>query len=139
MQPEHRAGGLRQVGERRLHPPQGLARRDLRLGADAFGRAPRGTVQIDEDTALEAPAPGTVEGEVAHHPPRIGRLRGSRHRRRLGGEPQQDVLHHVLGERLAAQKAPGAGDVAGPVALKARERPGGAAGARTAAGATIGR
>ncbi|GLS56605.1 hypothetical protein GCM10007886_47900 [Methylobacterium gregans] len=123
MQPEHRADGLGQVGERRLHPLEGVPRRDLSLGRRPVGGAPRRPVEIGEVAALEAPAPRAVEGEIAHHPPRIGGLRDRRHRRRLGGEPQQHVLHHVLGERRAAQDRPGARKVAGAVALQPRERP----------------
>lgn len=124
MQPERRAGGLRQVGERRLHPAQGLPGRDLHLGRRPVGGDLRRPVEIREDPPLEAPAPRAVEGEVAHHPARIGRPRDGRHRRRLRGEAQQNVLHHVLGERRAAQDGSGAGDVAGAVALQLRERPG---------------
>jgi hypothetical protein len=111
------------VGERRLHPPQGLARGDQRLGRRIIGRAPRGTLERCEDPPLEASAPRPVEGEIAHHPARIGRLGGVRHGRRVGGETQQDVLNDVLGERRAAQDVPGAGDIAGPMARQARERP----------------
>jgi hypothetical protein len=123
----HRLG---QFGHRGRHLPQGFPRGGFGLGRPGIGRV-RGGVEVGEQAPLEAPPPRPVQGEVAHHPADIGgpdRLRGLR---RIGDEPEQHVLDHVLGLGRAVEDAARAGEVGGAVALERREVPG-AAGRRPA-------
>ncbi|GAB6973575.1 hypothetical protein JCM16408A_43270 [Methylobacterium phyllosphaerae] len=118
---------LRQLGHRGLHLPQGFARRRGRLGGShpRVGRI-RGGIEAGEQAPLEALPPSPVEGEVAHHPPDIGGLDRIRGLRRIRDEPEQHVLHNVLGLGRAAEDAARARQIGGAITLERREVPGSA-------------
>jgi hypothetical protein len=125
VQPERGAHRLRQLGHRGLDLPQGFARGRGRLGrpCPGIGRV-RGVVEAGEQAPFEAAPPRPIEGEVAHHPPDIGGQEALRGLRRIGDQPEHDILDHILGLCRAAEDAAGAREIGDAMALEHRERSG---------------
>jgi hypothetical protein len=123
VQPERGAHRLRQLGHRGLDLPEGFARGRGRLGRSCpgIGRV-RGVVEAGEQAPFEAAPPRPIEGEVAHHPPDIGGQEALRGLRRIGDQPEHDILDHILGLCRAAEDAAGAREIGDAMALEHRER-----------------
>ena len=107
---------------RGLREPQALVGRRRPLGIAAIRAVPgHRLIEFGEGAQFEAHPPRPVDREVAHHARDIRRVRRDSVRGRLGDEAQHDVLHDVLGERLAVQDAPRGGDVSGLVRIERTE------------------
>lgn len=98
---------LGQFPHRRLDDPQRLATFDRGSRTRPAGRrAPISFLVRCEDLVLEAEPPRPVDSEVAHHAREVALHRLDPCRNLTPQDAQHHVLHHILGEKAAADMAP---------------------------------